>query len=156
MPELTPQRQLKHFLSKYEPDIARQAAEAIGIMRAKMPGAFELIYDNYNALAVGWGPTEKTSAVICSIAVFPRWVSVFFFQGRKLDDPLKLLKGGGNQVRHIVLDSPATLEAPGVKALIKQAIALSPTPLDKRAKVQMIVKSVSEKQRPRRPARRAS
>jgi hypothetical protein len=152
----TPQQQLRFFLSKYEPAIARQASEAIDAMRARLPGAVEVIYDNYNALAVGWGPTDRRSDVICSIAVFPRWVSLFFFQGTKLADPQKLLKGKGTQVRHIVLDGTAMLESPGVKALITQAIRIHPTRIDRQAKGQTIVKSISARQRPRRPGRKTS
>jgi hypothetical protein len=34
-----------------------------------------LIYDNYNALAVGFSPTERAADTICSIAVrpAPKW-----------------------------------------------------------------------------------
>lgn len=152
----TPRQQLKSFLSKYEPPIARQAAAAMRIMRRRLPGAVELIYDNYNALAVGWGPSERTTDVICSIAVFPRWVSLFFFQGRRLDDRHRLLRGQGNQVRHIVLDGPATLQAPAVKALITQAIRIHPVKLNRAARGRAIVKSISEKQRSRRPGRKTS
>ena len=33
------------------------------------PTTNELIYDNYNALAFGWSPTEKLGHTFCSIAV---------------------------------------------------------------------------------------
>lgn len=33
------------------------------------PQANELIYDNYNAVAFGWSPTDKVGHTICSIAV---------------------------------------------------------------------------------------
>ena len=43
---------------------------------------------------------------VFSIAVSPRWVSLFFLQsGTKLSDPKGLLKGSGTKVRHIVLES---------------------------------------------------
>lgn len=61
--------------------------------------------NSYNALAIGFGPTERTSDVIFSIALYPRWVSLFFFHGVGLPDPQKLLKGSGKTVRHIVLES---------------------------------------------------
>jgi hypothetical protein len=122
-------------------------------MRARLPGALELVYDNYNALAIGFGPTERASDAIFSIAVFPRWASLFFFQGAKLKDPEKLLKGGGKAVRHIVLEDAATLDRPAVKALVKQALERAPKPLDKKARGRLIIKSISAKQRPRRPAR---
>lgn len=34
------------------------------------PQANELIYDNYNALAFGWSPTEKVSHIFCGIALY--------------------------------------------------------------------------------------
>jgi len=51
-------------------------------MRARLPGAVELVYDNHNALAIGFGPTERASDAVFSIALFPRWVSLFFLRGR--------------------------------------------------------------------------
>ena len=46
-----------------------------------------------NALAIGFGPTERASEAIFSIAVFPRWVSLFFLQGAGLPDPDGILQG---------------------------------------------------------------
>jgi hypothetical protein len=42
---------------------------ALAKMRARLPGAVELVYDNYNALAIGFGPTERTSEAVFSIEV---------------------------------------------------------------------------------------
>ncbi len=122
-------------------------------MRARLPGACELVYDNYNALAIGFGPGERTSDAIFSIAVFPRWVSLFFLQsGTRLRDPDCFLEGGGNQVRHIKLDHGAMIDDPGVQDLIAQALELATTPIDPAQPRRLIIKSVSAKQRPRRPA----
>jgi hypothetical protein len=33
------------------------------------PQTNELIYDNYNALAFGWSPTDKVAHTFCSIAI---------------------------------------------------------------------------------------
>ncbi len=150
----TPQQQLEGFLSKFTPEVAALARAVLRKMRSRLPGALELVYDNYNALAIGFGASERSSDAIFSIAVFPRWVSLFFFQGAKLKDPERLLAGKGNQVRHIVLENPAVLDRPGVKALMKQALEIAPRPLDKKTRRQIIIKSISAKQRPRRPAAR--
>jgi len=48
-------------------------------MRERLPVGVIPVYDNYNALAVGFGPTDRVSDVIFSIAVFPRWDSLFSF-----------------------------------------------------------------------------
>lgn len=152
MAELSPKRQLDGFIAKFEPVIAAQAKKVLAAMRKRLPGALELVYDNYNALAVGFAPTERASDVIFSIAVYPKWVSLFLFGGPKLKDPKKLLKGTGNTVRHIVLkDGVGTLDEPDVKVLMDQCLKLADPPLDPKQKYRLIIKSISAKQRPRRP-----
>lgn len=122
-------------------------------MRARLPGAQELVYDNYNALAIGFSPSERTSEAVFSIALFPRWVSLFFLQsGARLRDPAGLLEGSGNQARHIKLRTPDQLSDPAVEDLIAQALELAAAPIDPARPRRLIIKSVSEKQRPRRPA----
>jgi hypothetical protein len=145
--------QLDTFLDKFTPDIAAQARTALRKMRARLPGAIELVYDNYNALAIGFAPTERTSEAIFSIALFPRWVSLFFLQnGARLRDPEGLLAGSGKQARHIKLKDPALLDSPALQDLIAQALELADKPIDPTQPRRLVIKSISAKQRPRRPA----
>ena len=83
---------------------------------------------------------------------FTRWVSLFFFRGADLPDPQKLLKGSGKVARHIVLKSAADLDKPAVRALMKHALERAAKPLDSAARGRIVIKSISAKQRPRRPA----
>ena len=84
----SPAAQLNGFLAKYTPDVAKTAKAALVRMRRRLPGAIELVYDNTYALAIGFASTERTSSAVFSIAVFPRWVSLFFLQtGAHLSDP---------------------------------------------------------------------
>jgi hypothetical protein len=148
----SPAAQLGGFLAKFTPEVAASARAALARMRKRLPGAIELVYDNYNALAIGFGPTERSSDAVFSIAVFPRWVSLFFLQsGPELPDPHGLLKGTGTRVRHIVLKSPAEIDSPAVRALMKAALARAEVPIDRAAKARIVIKSVSAKQRPRAP-----
>lgn len=147
----SPEAQLAGFIARYEPEIGALARAALKKMRARLPGAIELVYDNYNALAIGFGPTERASDAIFSIALYPRWVSLFFLRGANLPDPTKLLKGSGKQVRHIVLEDAAVLDKPGVRALMAHALENAVIPLNKTSPNRIIVKSVSKKQRLRRP-----
>ena len=117
MKDILPEDQLAGFIAKFTPEIAEQVHAVLPMMRTRLPGALELVYDNYNALAIGFGPTERSSEAIFSIAVFPRWLSLFFLQGVGLPDPDKLLKGSGNLVRHIVLKDPKDLNSLAIKAL---------------------------------------
>ena len=53
------QRQLDSFIDKFSPDVATRTREEIARMRALLPCAIEMVYDNYNALAIGFGPSER-------------------------------------------------------------------------------------------------
>ena len=149
-PKKTPTQELAGFLAKYDPAVETTARAALARLRKRLPGATEIVYDNYNALAVGFGPGDRASEAIFSIAVYPRWVSLFFLQGARLKDPAKLLKGSGARVRHIVLGEARDIGSEGVDALLAAAIVVAMRPINPKAKRQLIIKSVSAKQRPRR------
>jgi hypothetical protein len=149
MKQGSPEQQLASFIARYTREIGSLAHEALAKMRALLPGAVELVYDNYNALAIALGPTDRRSDVVFSITLYPRWVSLFFTDGANLPDPRKLLKGNGKSIRHIVLDGASTLDEAPVRALIGHALKragkrwVGPT--------RIVIKSVSATQRPRRP-----
>ena len=146
---MTPKQQLDSFLNKYDREIAATAKRALVKMRKRLPGAVEIVYDNYNALAIGFGPNEKASLAIFSIALYPRWVNLFFLQGAKLPDPAHRLQGSGKVVRSIRLDEKA-LDDPEILTLIKVALTRAKTPIDPAQPRRLVIKSVSTKQRPRR------
>jgi hypothetical protein len=147
-----PEEQLASFLAKFTPEVAAQAEAIRNVMRRRYPTANELVYDNYNALAIGYCPTERTSEVIFSVAVYPRWVTLFFYQGKGLPDPERRLEGSGNQVRHMRIDSPDVFDDPAVRALMDEAVARAAAPFNPRNRHRLIVRSVSAKQRQRRPS----
>jgi hypothetical protein len=149
------EQQLASFMAKYTPEIASQAKAVRAEMRKLYPTALELVYDNYNALAIGYGPTERTSEAIFSVAMFPRWVSLFFLQAAGLTDPGKILRGSGNVAKHVVLPSTETLKTSAVQALMREAVAKAKVAFDQSAEHRLIIKSISAKQRPRRPANSA-
>ena len=151
MTDPSPARRLEGFLARYSPEVATAARWALRRLRPLFPGAFELVYDNYNALAIGFSPTERASDVVVSIAVYPRWVSLFFLRGAALPDPERVLRGGGRQVRHVVLQPVGVLESPAIQRLLRQAITGSVKPFEKARRRTLVIKSVSAKQRPRRP-----
>jgi hypothetical protein len=148
---LSPEVQLDAFLAKFTPEVERQARAALERMRARLPGAWQLVYDNYNALAIAFGANDKLSGVVFSVALYPRWVSLFFARGTELPDPEGLLQGTGKGIRHIVLKDIALFDKPGVQALIAVALARATPPIDQSKPGKLIIKSVSAKQRPRRP-----
>src|SRR5881628_2818626 len=118
----SPEAELAKFMSKYTPEIRAVAEEALVKMRARLPGAVQMVYDNYNALVIGFGPTERASEATFSIVLYPRWVPLFFLHGATFRDPKKILKGSGRIVRHMVLKSAGDLDRPDVRALMQQAL----------------------------------
>lgn len=142
--------QIESFIGKFTDEVAAEIRAARAEMQLRLPGAVELVYDNYNALAIGYGSSEKLEDVVFSIACFPRWVSLFFYRGAALDDPDGLLEGAGSQVRSIRLTRLSLLDDPPVRALMAQALANAP-PIDPSRPNRSVVKSVSSNQRRRRP-----
>ena len=144
--------QIEGFIVKFSDEVAGQIRAARAEMRRRLPGAFELVYDNYNALAIGYGPNEKTGQAVFSLACFPKRVSLCFVRGAALDDPKRVLTGEGNQVRFLPLTELAILDNADVRALWDQALAKATAPIGPAGTGRTIVKSISAKQRPRRPA----
>jgi len=142
--------QLNSFLAKYSPEVEADARQALAFMRTRLPTATRLVYDNYNALVVGFGAGPRASDIIFSIALYPRYVTLFFARGVELPDPQKLLEGEGKGVRHVKLRPITRLESPGVGALIDAALAIAAPPLPETGDGPLIIQSISAKQRPRR------
>jgi hypothetical protein len=147
---VTPKQQLAKFLAKFDPSIVRQTNADLAKLRKLVPGAIEMVYDNYNFLVIGFGPTEKPSLAVFSLALSPDHVTLCFLQGKGLPDPTKRLQGSGNLVRNIRLTTPKVLDESEVLALINVAKERARVPFDPNQKPQLIIKSVSTKQRPRR------
>lgn len=143
--------EISSFIDRYLPEIAAAIGECRTRLHALIPRGYELVYDNYNALVFGFGPTERSSEAVLSIAAYPKWVTLFFLQGKSLDDPKKRLEGSGSQVRSIRLSAPSDLDDPYVRGLISLAMVGERDAFADAAPLRTIVKSISAKQRPRRP-----
>jgi Domain of unknown function (DU1801) len=146
----SPTRQLTNFLAKFEPNVAREIRCVRAALRKRFPTAFELVYDNYNFFVIGFCSAPRASDCIVSMACNPHGVTLFFYYGAKLPDPSNILQGSGNQVRFIRLESATTLAKPAVETLIRAAIAEAKTPLPAKGRGTLIIKAISQKQRPRR------
>ncbi len=150
-PPASPAKQLAGFIARIDPAVARLIrATGRALRREYFATATELVYDNYNALAIGWTGSGRTSDVIVSVAATSRGVVLYFTWGTRLPDPDGILLGAGNQGRFVRVESAATLGRPEVRALLEAAIGQARVPLPKRGKGTLIIKSISKKQRPRR------
>lgn len=145
-------QQIDSFLAKYTPKMEKLARAALARMRKRLPNAVEFVYDNYNALVFGFGPNERPSDAIFSIALFPDHAALCFLQGAKLPDPHKRLRGSGNTARNARVDDAIVLDDPQIVTLIGEALRRAKVPMDAKQKRKLIIRSISAKQRPRRPA----
>jgi hypothetical protein len=145
-----PEEQLKGFIAKFEPSHQTLIRAVRRALRRRFATAYELAYDNYNFFVLGYGPTPRPSDCIVSMAAGANGVGLCFIRGASLPDPTGMLLGSGNQTRFIRLDSVDVLKRPEVDALITAATAGSRTPLRSVGRCELIIRSVSAKQRPRR------
>ena len=144
------EQQLAQFIDKFAPEMRDRIRATRAKMQDRFPDAVQLIYDNYNFLVIGFGPNSKPSNSLFSLAAYSKGVILCFLQnGPELPDPTGILRGNGKVVRNVILDSPADLDRPDVDALIGAELALAGIPMDASDGHQVIIKSISAKQRPR-------
>jgi hypothetical protein len=116
------------------------------------PHANELIYDNYNAVAFGWSPTDRVGHTFCSIAIgrTSKNIHFGFYWGSEIADPEKMLLGQGNQYRYILVTSTKDFPKKYMKQLLKDAYVNSLGKVKDPKQLmegQTITKSISAKKR---------
>ena len=153
-PSADPRRQLDAFVAKYPPAVVAIARAALDGLERRLPGAVELVYDKAKSLVIGFGPNERASDCPLSIALYSRWVNLYFLEGAHLSDPDGLLKGHGTRVRHVTLSEPDDFADPRLQNLVTRAIALADPPIPATATHRAIViKSVAAPSSPDRVRR---
>jgi len=117
---------LLKFLTPFSDEIKEIALWLREFVWDLYPDANELIYDNYNALAFGWSPSDKVGDTFCSIAVGSnKYVHFGFYWGSRIADPEKKLLGNGNQYRYIKVKTRNDFPKAYIKSLLKEAYAYS-------------------------------
>src|SRR5436190_98391 len=144
--------ELLKFLSVYPDEKQQTALWLRDFVWDLYPHCNELIYDNYNALAFGWSPTDKVGHTFCSIAIGRTSHNVHFgfYWGSEIADPENKLIGGGNQYRYILVEDINKFPKTYIKKLVKEAYANSLAKVkDNKQLVQgeTIVKSISAAKR---------
>jgi len=145
-------KDLLKFLANFDEDIRARALWLREFVWGLYPAANELIYDNYNAVAFGWSPTDRVGHTFCNIAVGRSSGNVHFgfYWGSEIADPRGLLLGNGNQYRYILVTNTKEFPKAYMKQLLKDAYANSLAKVkDKKQLMEgkTIVKSVSTAKR---------
>ena len=120
-------KDLLKFMKPFPSEIQEMALWLRSFVWDLYPSANELIYDNYNALAVGWSPTDRVGHTFCSIAIGRSSHNVHFgfYQGSQIADPKKILLGQGNQYRYLLVKNKNDFPKVYIRKLMKEAYANS-------------------------------
>ncbi len=121
-----PGAELKRFLGAFGPEVAKIALRVRAFVIGQAPLADELVYDAYDAVAIGYSFTGRPRDAFCHIAVYRRWVNLGFNRGSEIPDPQGLLEGTGRWVRHIRIESLDDLHDPRVGRFLRAAIQAAP------------------------------
>ena len=132
--------QLTAIIDARPPEMAKLTKAVLAKVRERLPGSIEMVYDKKNSLVIGFCSAERVSNVINSIAVYSKWINLYFFEGDTLPDPEGLLQGTGSMVRSIRVTDAAELDRPAVKALMAEARRCAEPPLDTKAKRKVLLK----------------
>lgn len=86
------------------------------------PDSNELIYDGYNALAIGWSTSDKQGETFCSVAVYGnKYLHFGFYRGADIPDYDKILSGNGKQYRFIRVENKKDFPKEKIIKLLKYA-----------------------------------
>ncbi len=145
-------KDLLKFLKRFSSEIQSIVLQLREFVWDLYPQANELIYDNYNALAFGWSPTDKVGHTFCSIAVgrSSKNIHFGFYWGSEIQDPKGILLGEGNQYRYILVEDFDAFPKAYIKKLVKEAYqnSLSKVKDEKQLRSGLtITKSISDKKR---------
>ena len=111
--------------------------------------ANELIWDNYNAVALAYSKSEKLKDAFCHIAVYSGHVNFGFNRGAELAKETVKLNGKGKLIRHISVKDFQSFPKNEIQSMIWEAVEISEKLnyelTEKKFQPKSIVMSISEK-----------
>jgi len=145
---------LKRFLKPYDKNIQKLTFDLRNFIVDTVPEANELIWDNYNAVALAYSKSKKLKDAFCHIAVYSKHVNFGFNRGVELINPLIDLNGKGKLIRHISIRSFESFPTKEIEKMIYEAVGIAEerNPILKQAiiKPASIIMSIAKKKiRPR-------
>jgi hypothetical protein len=134
-----PDPEYLRLVKPYGELIQKLALAARKLILQEAPEANEFVYEVYT-IADHFSFTERPSDAFVFTTTHAKWVNLGFNFGSLLPDPDGLLCGEGKWIRHVRIAQAADLEAPGVRELIKAAIAQAERPKGKAGKPIAVVR----------------
>ena len=143
--------ELQFFLFPYDTNIQELTLKLRNFIIETEPTCNELIWDNYNAVAIAYTKSDKLKDAFCHIAVYSNYVNFGFNRGAELAKSEVKLSGEGKLIRHITVSNFETFPKNEIKQLLSEAIGLSktinPELINSKIQSRSIVMSISEKKK---------
>ena len=146
---MKPNPKLIKFIEPYDEGIQKLALDLRGFILGVVPQANELIWDNYNAVAMAYSKSEKLKDAFCHIALYSKHVNFGFNRGAELTKTSVKLNGQGKLIRHISVKDIESFPKREIKNMIWEAVGISEKMnsalIHENTPPKSIVMSVSEK-----------
>jgi len=97
------------------------------------PNSNELVYHTH-ALTSVFSVSDKLSDAFCMLPIYTNHLNLGFNKGTLINDPHNLLRGTGNLIRHIPVDTPADYRNKKVRDLIRSAVDFAIKDMEKPTK----------------------
>ena len=148
---MKPNDQLPEFLAPYDSNIKALTFELRNFITNTIPEANELIWDNFNAVALAYAKSEKLKDAFCHISVYTNYVNFGFNRGTELSKKLVKLEGKGKLIRHLKVTDMNDFPKDEIRKMVFEAVGISevinPALIEKKTEGISIVKSISDKKR---------
>lgn len=128
------------LIARFAPRDARGIAGLRRALRARVPGAHELVYEYRDAFVISYSHSGKGHEGVLALRGDADGVRLYFNRGAALADPDRVLQGTGRLVRYVAITGgeraagdaarrggAAMLTQPAIARLIDAAIADHPT-----------------------------
>jgi len=116
-----PGKHVKDLLKAYPSEVQDLALQARRLVLESIPKAEETV--DSSAGVIGYGFGSGYSGTICTLILSKSGVKLGIVRGAEILDPHRLLEGSGKVHRYVQLRKSADLERPGLKPLLKAALA---------------------------------
>ena len=128
------------LLRPYREPIQKLALVTRKLILEEAPEASEFVYEVYT-IADHFTFTERPSDAFVFTTTHANWVNLGFNFGSLLPDPHGLLRGDGKLIRHVRITQATDLDAPGVRELVRAAIAQAERPEGKAVQARTVVRT---------------
>lgn len=119
MAERLSDQELDGFLLGFDPAAAGLAKSA----RALILGVFPAAIETAEGKEIGYGFDRGYKGLVFAISLKKGGINLGIADGASMPDPDALLRGEGKRHRHVPVSDSAALERPGLRELLKDALA---------------------------------